>query len=59
MLKDALLTQSSQPFPKRHNHHQTNYFSVLKNAKESVSIDPTAPFKMYQVWFRAFKSPPI
>jgi len=24
-----------------------------------VSIDPTAPFKMNEVGFRAFKSPPI
>jgi len=24
-----------------------------------VAIDPTAPFKIYQIGFRAFKSPPI
>ena len=30
---------------------QTSYFMEC--------IDPTAPFKMYSVGFRAFKSPPV
>jgi len=32
---------------------------ILNKGKEVVSIDPTAPLKLYQVGFRAFKSPPI
>jgi len=32
---------------------------MLRDYFKGVCIDPTAPFKMYQVRFRAFNSPPI
>jgi len=44
---------------------QSDFNLALKNNKKygnfpkGVSIDPTAPLKMYYVRFRAFKSPPI